>query len=155
MRISIYQPDIPQNLAALLRLSACLNVPLDIIEPCGFVFSDAKLRRSGMDYLELANIQRHISWESFLEKQTESRLVLVTTNANQTLEDFHFQLQDTLIFGRETSGVPQSVHESIPTQVRVPMHHHVRSLNVAICAGIVLWEALRQTDGLKASPVTD
>lgn len=155
MRLALFQPDIPQNTGTIIRLSACFSVPLDIIEPCGFVFSNTKLRRSSLDYFELANIQRHISWEHFLEKQTKSRLVLVTTKAAETLGNFHFESDDILLFGRETSGVPQSVHNSIPTQVRVPMQSDIRSLNVAICAGIVLWEALRQTDSPKASMLAD
>ena len=148
MRIALFQPDIPQNTGSIIRLSACFGISLDIIEPCGFVFSDTKLRRSSMDYFEYAKIERHKSWETFLERQTNSRLVLITTKANKTIDTFSFHADDTLLLGRETNGVPTTVHRAIPSKVRVPMLQERRSLNVAICASIVLWEALRQTNYL-------
>ena len=148
MRLALFQPDIPQNTGAIIRLTACFGIPLDIIEPCGFILSDAKLRRSGMDYLNLANIERHISWDAFIKERKQSRLVLITTRAEDSLKQFSFDNNDTLILGRESSGVPQEVHNVIPAKVRIPMDKKARSLNVSIAAGIILWEALRQTGTL-------
>ena len=148
MRLALFQPDIPQNTGAIIRLTACFGVPLDIIEPCGFILSDAKLRRSSMDYLNLADIDRHISWEAFVKKRKQSRLVLITTKADRSLNQFAFDDNDTLILGRESSGVPQVVHNAIPEKVKIPMDQRARSLNVSIAAGIILWEALRQTSNL-------
>ena len=148
MRLALFQPDIPQNTGAIMRLTACFGIPLDIIEPCGFILSDAKLRRSGMDYLNLANIKRHVSWDAFIKERSQSRLVLITTRAEDSLKQFSFNDNDTLILGRESSGVPQAVHNAIPEKVRIPMDKKARSLNVSIAAGIILWEALRQTGTL-------
>ena len=148
MRLALFQPDIPQNTGAIIRLTACFGIPLDIIEPCGFILSDTKLRRSGMDYLNLANIERHISWDAFIKERKQSRLVLITTRAEDSLKQFAFDDNDTLILGRESSGVPQAVHNAIPEKVRIPMDKKARSLNVSIAAGIILWEALRQTHNL-------
>ena len=148
MRLALFQPDIPQNTGAIIRLTACFGVSLDIIEPCGFILSDAKLRRSSMDYLNLADIDRHISWEAFVKKRKQSRLVLITTKADRSLNQFAFDDNDTLILGRESSGVPQVVHNAIPEKVKIPMDQRARSLNVSIAAGIILWEALRQTSDL-------
>ena len=148
MRLALFQPDIPQNTGAIIRLTACFGIPLDIIEPCGFILSDAKLRRSSMDYLNLANIERHISWDAFIKERKQSRLVLITTRAEDSLKQFAFDDNDTLILGRESSGVPQEVHNAIPEKVRIPMDKKARSLNVSIAAGIILWEALRQTGTL-------
>ena len=148
MRLALFQPDIPQNTGAIIRLTACFGIPLDIIEPCGFILSDAKLRRSGMDYLNLANIKRHVSWDAFIKERKQSRLVLITTRAENSLKQFSFNDNDTLILGRESSGVPQAVHNAIPEKVRIPMDKKARSLNVSIAAGIILWEALRQTGTL-------
>tara|TARA_Y100001978_G_scaffold197576_1_gene208666 strand:- start:746 stop:1195 length:450 start_codon:yes stop_codon:yes gene_type:complete len=148
MRLALFQPDIPQNTGAIIRLTACFGIPLDIIEPCGFILSDTKLRRSGMDYLNLANIERHISWEAFVRERKQSRLVLITTKAEDSLKQFAFDNNDTLILGRESSGVPQAVHNAIPEKVRIPLDKKARSLNVSIAAGIILWEALRQTGNL-------
>ena len=148
MRLALFQPDIPQNTGAIIRLTACFGIPLDIIEPCGFILSDTKLRRSGMDYLNLANIERHISWDAFIKERNQSRLVLITTRAEDSLKQFTFDDNDTLILGRESSGVPQAVHNAIPEKVRIPMDKKARSLNVSIAAGIILWEALKQTGAL-------
>ena len=148
MRLALFQPDIPQNTGAIIRLTACFGVPLDIIEPCGFILSDAKLRRSSMDYLNLADIDRHISWEAFVKKRKQSRLVLITTKADRSLNQFAFDDNDTLILGRESRGVPQVVHNAIPEKVKIPMDKRARSLNVSIAAGIILWEALRQTSNI-------
>lgn len=147
MHLALYQPDIPQNTGALIRLSACFGIPLDIIEPCGFLWSDAKLKRAGMDYLEHAEITRHASWETFRDARCGARLVLLTTKAEQSYGDFSFQLDDILLLGRESAGVPDFVQETADARLRIPMRAGMRSLNVAMAGAIVLAEALRQTGG--------
>lgn len=146
MRLALYQPDIPQNAGALIRLGACLGVALDIIEPCGFLFSDRGLKRAGMDYLEGADVQRHASWEAFAA-QRRGRLVLLTTKASDSYTDFSFRADDILLLGRESAGVPDDVHAAADARLRVPMKAGLRSLNVALAAAMVLGEALRQTRG--------
>ncbi len=149
VRLALYQPDIPQNLGASLRLAACLGVAVDIIEPCGFPLTDKAIRRTAMDYGEKAEILRHDGWSAFLEsKPPTSRLVLFTTKGAIRLDEHAFQPGDTLLFGRESAGVPDDVHNAADVRVRVPLQPGVRSLNVAMTAGIALWEALRQTGGL-------
>jgi tRNA (cytidine/uridine-2'-O-)-methyltransferase len=150
MRIALYQPDIPQNTGTMLRLGACLDVPIDIIEPCGFVFNDKNLKRAGMDYLDQASYKRHDSWEDFLKYREENskeygRLVLLTTRATLPYTDFKFMPNDVLVLGRESSGVPQSVHDIVDAKVLIPMNEKARSINVAVSATMVLGEALRQT----------
>ena len=145
MRIALYQPDIPQNTGTIMRLAACLAVPLDIIEPCGFTLSNTRLRRAGMDYAARATVNRHESWQSFLSDRHAGRLVLSTTKGDHSLEFFRFKADDILLFGSESSGVPGAVHLAASSRVRVPLAAGERSLNVAVCAGIVLWEAWRQT----------
>jgi len=150
MRIALYQPDIPGNTGTILRLAACFSVPVDVIEPCGFVWSDTKLKRAGMDYLELANVTRHMNWQAFTES-IEGRIVLATTKAQQTIYDFSFQSGDILLFGQESGGVPPEVHAQTAHPVRIPMAEDARSLNVAVSASIILSEALRQTNLLPAT----
>ena len=147
MRIALYQPEIPQNTGTLMRLGACLGVPLDIIEPCNFVWQDQKLRRAGMDYMDLAQVTRHSSWEKFyqLQKDKGNRLILLDAQASTSFLDFSFQPSDVLLLGQESSGVPEEVHQQIPHQVIIPMQGGRRSLNMAISAAMVLTEALRQT----------
>ena len=153
MRLALYQPDIPQNAGALLRLGACFGVPVDIIEPCGFVLGDRRFRRAGMDYLDLAEWRRHASWEAFLEWRRATggdgrgRLVLLTTKARQRYDRFAFDPEDTLLVGRESAGVPDEVHRAVDAAIRVPMRPGARSLNVALAAALVLGEALRSTGG--------
>ncbi len=144
MRLALYQPEIPQNTGTLLRLGACLGVGVDIIEPCGFVWNDARLKRAGMDYMELVTVQRHVSWRSFKDQVT-SRLILLDAKATTSFLDFQFQPEDILVLGQESRGVPDSVYEEMSHQVIIPMVPGRRSLNVAISAAIVLSEALRQT----------
>jgi tRNA (cytidine/uridine-2'-O-)-methyltransferase len=148
MRLALYQPDIPQNTGTIMRLAACFGVALDIIEPCGFVLSDTKLRRAGMDYAGRVALTRYISWDRFRETREPGRLVLLTTKATQTLTEFVFEPDDLLLLGAESSGVPSDVHEAVDAEIRVPMRGGERSLNVAVCAGIALWEGLRQTGAL-------
>ena len=150
MRLALYEPDIPQNTGALLRLGACLGVPVDIIEPCGFLLDDRRLRRAGMDYLEFAEIVRHSSWQAYRERN-DRRLILLTTKAELRYTDFAFDASDTLLVGRESAGVPPEVHRAATARVVVPMHPATRSINVALAAAIVLGEALRQTGGFPAA----
>lgn len=147
MRLALYQPDIPQNAGAVLRLGACLGVPVDIVEPCGFVFDDKRLRRAGMDYLEHAEYTRHTSWEAY-RKARSGRLILLSTQARQSYLDFAFDAGDTLMLGRESAGVPPEVHAAADARLTIPMRPGLRSLNVALAAAMVLGEALRQTGGL-------
>jgi tRNA (cytidine/uridine-2'-O-)-methyltransferase len=145
MRLALYEPDIPQNAGALLRLGACLGVAVDVIEPCGFVLSDRRLKRAGMDYVEQAVLARHDSWERFLAAQ-RGRLVLLTTRGDLAYHRFRFRADDTLLLGRESAGVPDAVHEAVDARLRIPLAPGRRSLNVALAAALVLGEALRQTE---------
>ncbi|MBV1864006.1 MAG: tRNA (cytidine(34)-2'-O)-methyltransferase [Rhodobacteraceae bacterium] len=144
MRLCAYQPDIAPNLGAMIRLSACFGVPLDIIGPCGFPLSIKSLKRAAMDYADIADLTRHDSWQVFTAASAGRRLVLMTTKADATLWDFSFHPGDTLIMGRESAGVPEEVHNDCAAHVRLPMTGAARSLNVAMCAGMALSEALRQ-----------
>ncbi len=145
MRLALFEPDIPQNTGALIRLGACFGVGVDIIEPCGFLFSDAKLRRAGMDYLGRAEVVRHPSWQAFLAARAGLRLVLLTTRGADSYVEFAFRPNDVLLLGRESEGVPDAVHERADARLRIPVKE--RSLNVAQAGAIVLAEALRQTKG--------
>jgi len=147
MRLALYQPDIPQNTGALIRLGACLGVPVDIIEPCGFLWADAKLKRAGMDYLAEADITRHSGWGAFQAARCGSRLVLLTTQGSESYLDFAFAPSDVLLLGRESAGVPTEVHASADARLMIPMRAGLRSLNVAMAGAIALAEALRQTAG--------
>lgn len=144
MRLCTYQPDIAPNLGAMIRLSACFGIPLDIIEPCGFPLSLKALRRTAMDYADIADITRHDSWEVYLQNRTPGRLVLMTTKATKTLWDFKFQPTDTIVMGRESAGVPQAVHNQCDAHIKLAMSGTARSLNVAMCAGMAVSEGLRQ-----------
>ena len=147
MRIVLYQPDIPQNAGTILRLGACLGVAVDIVEPCGFIWSEPRLRRAGMDYIDRAAVARHSSWQAFLAARASGRLVLLTTRAATGLPEARFEPGDHLVLGRESAGVPDDIHALADLAVRVPMVAGARSLNVAVTAGIALAEALRQTGG--------
>ncbi len=149
MRISIFQPDIPQNLGALLRVSAVLNVPLDIIEPCGFAFSEKKLKRTAMDYIRHADFRTFIDYQAFEDQKKKewpnSRVILLTTKSKKNYLDFRFQKNDRLLLGRESAGVPEYVHESVDDSVTIEMPGKGRSLNVVMSCVMVLSEAIRQT----------
>lgn len=147
MRLALYEPDIPANTGTLIRLGACLGVPLDIIEPAGFAFTVRELKRAVLDYGPLAEIVRHASWQAFLETRVDGagRLVVLTTQAPLAYTDFGFRADDVLLVGRESAGVPAAVHERADVRLRVPMRAPARSLNVAVAAAMVLGEALRQT----------
>jgi tRNA (cytidine/uridine-2'-O-)-methyltransferase len=145
MRLVLFQPDIAGNAGALLRLGACLGVAVDIIEPCGFVFSDAQMRRAGMDYLEHANFVRHASWAAFLTQHGHGRLVLLTTKGALPYTDFGFAADDSIVLGRESAGAPDFVHDRADVRLRIPLKSGLRSINVAQAGAMVLGEALRQT----------
>ena len=146
MRLALYEPDIPQNAGALMRLGACLGVGIDLIEPCGFLLTDRALKRVGMDYRQFADVRRHDSWARFREDPRRAgRLVLLTTRGEIPYTAFTFAQQDVLLLGRESAGVPQSVHESVDARLVIPLKPGLRSLNVAQAAAMVLGEALRQT----------
>jgi tRNA (cytidine/uridine-2'-O-)-methyltransferase len=151
MRLALFQPDIPQNTGTLLRLGACLDLPIDIIEPCGFIFNEKAMKRAGMDYLNLASYRRHNSWQDFLEYRQNNpkeygRLVLMTTKASIPYTNFKFEPNDIILMGRESAGVPESVHQMVDARLIIPMNQNARSINVAVSAVMVIGEALRQTD---------
>jgi tRNA (cytidine/uridine-2'-O-)-methyltransferase len=146
MRLALFQPDIPQNLGAALRLGACLGVPIDVIEPCGFPLSDRAVRRAAMDYGEKAEVVRHASWADF-RRRPGGRMLLFTTRGAQVFHDFEYRPDDILLFGRESAGVPDEVHAAAQARLLIPMAAGTRSLNLAISAAMALGEALRQTDG--------
>ncbi|MGB0748582.1 MAG: tRNA (cytidine(34)-2'-O)-methyltransferase [Magnetospiraceae bacterium] len=147
MRIALYQPDIPQNAGALLRLGACMGVPVDIIEPCGFVLDDRRLRRAGMDYIDQVSLTRHQSWEAFMQGPAPQvgRVILLSARGTHPHLLFPFSGDDVLLVGRESAGVPDHVRAMVDDSVRIPMMPGTRSLNVALSAAMVLAEALRQT----------
>ena len=149
MRLALFQPDIPQNTGTLMRLCACVDLPIDIIEPCGFIFNDKAMRRAGMDYLEQVSYRRHNSWQDFLayrqaHPEEYGRLVLMTTHASEPYTDFEFRANDVILMGRESAGVPEEVHRQADARLLIPMNPNARSINMAISAAIVTAEALRQ-----------
>ncbi len=145
MRLVLFEPDIPQNTGALLRLGACLGLPVDIVEPCGFLLDDKRLRRAGMDYLDRVEMTRHSSWDAY-RRVAAGRLVLLTTKGSTRYTDFAFRRGDNILLGRESAGVPEAVHAAADARLLIPMREGVRSINVALAAAMVLSEALRQTD---------
>ena len=152
LRLALFEPDIPQNTGALLRLAACLGVDVDLIEPCGFLLDDRRLRRALLDYSAGLRIRRHASWTAFLANRDQgSRLILLTTAGTVALHHFAFAPDDTILLGRESSGAPEAIHRAAWARVVVPLQPPARSLNVAIAGAIALGEALRQT-GLFPEP---
>lgn len=144
MNLALYQPDIPQNAGAAMRLCACLGVGLDIIEPCGFVWDERKIKISAMDYFDAAHIIRHASWSAFRAAYAGRRIVLLTTKADIVYTDFVFAPDDILLMGRESAGVPEDVHAAVDARVRIRLVPEMRSLNVVNAAAMVLGEAIRQ-----------
>jgi tRNA (cytidine/uridine-2'-O-)-methyltransferase len=144
MRLALFQPDLAGNVGTLVRLGACLGVPIDVIEPCGFPFSDKAFKRAGMDYVAQADVTGHVDWAAFLA-QRRGRLVLLTTKASLPYPDAAYRPDDILLVGQESVGAPDFVHAAADLQVVIPMRPGLRSLNVAIAAAMVLGEALRQT----------
>ena len=149
MHIALYKPDIPQNTAAIIRLGACLNLKIHIIEPCGFSLHDARFKRVVMDYLGFGKITRYEDYNKFLSKNKRKRIVLMTTRAKKHYHKFNFKKNDILLFGRESAGVPDNLHKTIKYKVKVPMNKKTRSLNVAMSVAIISSEALRQNNLLK------
>lgn len=145
MRLVLFEPDIPQNAGTLMRLAAGLGVALDLIEPCGFVLDDRRLRRAGMDYLDQLDWTRHSSWSTYVSEPRPGRLVLLTTRAAIPYTAFRFAATDRILVGRESAGVPDPVHAAADARLVIPMRPPARSLNVAVSAAMVLGEALRQT----------
>ena len=143
-KIALYEPDIPQNTAAIIRTCACLGAKLEIIEPCGFLLSDKRFKRVVMDYMDLDNIEFYQSSEKFFEKKQNQRIVLMTTKGSISYTEFKFKSDDTILFGRESAGVPEKVHKLIKDRLKIPMNDKVRSLNIASSVAIVLAESLRQ-----------
>lgn len=147
MRLALFQPDIPQNLGAALRLGACLGVAVDVIEPCGFPLSDRAARRAALDYAQMAEIARHASWSRFLEARQRGRLLLFTTQGAAPFHNFQYREDDVLLFGRESAGVPPEVHACADARLFIPLVPGARSVNVVNAAAMALGEALRQTGG--------
>ena len=149
MHIALYKPDIPQNTAAIIRLGACLKLKIHIIEPCGFDLHDPRFKRVVMDYLGFGKIFRYEDYDNFLSKNKKRRIVLMTTKAKKNYNRFNFKKNDILLFGRESAGVPESLHKTIKNKVKIPMNKKTRSLNVAMSVAIISTEALRQNNLLK------
>jgi tRNA (cytidine/uridine-2'-O-)-methyltransferase len=147
MRLVLFQPDIAQNAGTLFRLAACLGVPVDVIEPCGFHMDDRRLRRAALDYLAALDLTRHSSWQAYREGLSRSggRLVLLTTRGETAYTEFAFAPDDSLMVGRESAGVPEAVHRAADARLRIPIRPGLRSINVALAAAMVVGEALRQT----------
>ncbi len=149
MHIVLYKPDIPQNTAAIIRLGACLNLKVHIIEPCGFNLNDKRFNRVVMDYMNYTKIFRYEDYSMFLKKNKKSRIILMTTKAKKIYYKFKFKKNDMLLFGRESAGVPENLHQSIKNKAKIPMNKSARSLNVAMSVAIISAEALRQNKLLK------
>ena len=144
--IALYQPDIPQNTAAIIRLCSCFNTTLEIIEPCGFYLNDKRLKRVAMDYLDKSKIVTYNSYENFLISKKNSRVILMTTKSKKNYNNFRFKSKDTILFGRESAGVPKNVHDNSYERLKIPLKKNARSLNIGIAAAITLSEALRQNE---------
>jgi len=144
-KIALYEPDIPQNTAAIIRTCACLGAKLEIIEPCGFLLNDKRFKRVVMDYMDWDKIDIYQSSEKFFEAKKNQRIILMTTKASVSYTKFKFEKNDTILFGRESAGVPESVHQLINDRLKIPMSEDTRSLNIASSVAIILAESLRQT----------
>ena len=149
MHIALYKPDIPQNTAAIIRLGACLNLKIHIIEPCGFNLHDPRFKKVVMDYMGMGRIFRYEDYDDFLKKNKDKRIVLMTTKAKKHYHKFKFKKNDMMLFGRESAGVPENLHKTIKNRIKVPMNKKTRSLNVAMSVAIISAEALRQNNLLK------
>ena len=149
MHIALFKPDIPQNTAAIIRLGACLNLKIHIIEPCGFNLHDPRFKRVVMDYLSMSRIFRYEDYDAFLKKNRDKRIVLMTTKAKKHYHKFKFKKNDMMLFGKESAGVPENLHKTIKNRIKVPMNKKTRSLNVAMSVAIISAEALRQNNLLK------
>tara|TARA_B100001996_G_scaffold382396_1_gene374109 strand:+ start:134 stop:607 length:474 start_codon:yes stop_codon:yes gene_type:complete len=148
INIALYKPDIPQNTAAIVRLAACLDLKIHIIEPCGFNLDDPRFKRVAMDYVKISKILRYKDFEDFKKKNSKSRIVLMTTKAKKSYHLFSFKKKDILLFGRESAGVPNEIQKEIKNKIKVKLSKKARSLNVAMAVAIVASEALRQNSNL-------
>ena len=144
-KIALFEPDIPQNTAAIIRTCACLGVKLEIIEPCGFLLSDKRFKRVVMDYMDEKEIKFYQSFDNFLNSKKNQRIILMTTKASVSYTDFKFDINDTILFGRESAGVPESIHKIIKNRLKIPMKNNMRSLNISSSVAIILAESLKQT----------
>ncbi len=144
-KIALFEPDIPQNTAAIIRTCSCLGAKLEIIEPCGFLLSDKRFKRVVMDYLDEKEIKFYQSSEDFFESKKNERVILMTTKASISYTKFKFRKNDTILFGRESAGVPEKIHKLIKNRLKIPMKNNMRSLNIASSVAIVLAESLKQT----------
>jgi len=149
MHIALYKPDIPQNTAAIIRLSACLGLKVHIIEPCGFNLNDSRFKRVVMDYIGFSKVFRYADYNMFIKKNQKFRIILMTTKAKKSYHKFKFKKNDMLLFGRESAGVPEDLHKTIKYKIKIPMNKKTRSLNVAMSVAIISTEALRQNNLLK------
>ena len=149
INIALYKPDIPQNTAAIVRLSACLNLKIHIVEPCGFNLDDSRFKKVAMDYAILGQIVRYPNFENFVKKNLKSRIILMTTKSKRFYHHFRFEKNDFILFGRESAGVPREIHESIKDKLKVPLSGKARSLNVTMTVAIVASEALKQNNFFK------
>jgi len=152
MRLALFQPDIPQNVGACIRQSACFGVELHVIEPTGFRFDDRAMKRAALDYGPLSHMTRHADWEAFQRDRPPGRLVLFTTRGATPLPEFEFRPDDVLLFGKESAGAPDHVHAAADARVFIPIRPETRSLNLSVSAGIALWEGMRQLGGLPTRP---
>ena len=144
-KIALFEPDIPQNTAAIIRTCACLGAKLEIIEPCGFLLSDKRFKRVVMDYMDKKEIKFYESFNKFLDTKKNQRIILMTTKASESYTNFKFDINDTILFGRESAGVPENVHKIINNRLKIPMKNNMRSLNIASSVAIILAESLKQT----------
>ena len=144
-KIALFEPDIPQNTAAIIRTCACLGAKLEIIEPCGFLLNDKRFKRVVMDYMDEKEIRYYKSSDQFFDEKQNQRIILMTTKASSPYTEFKFEKNDTILFGRESAGVPESVHQLINDRLKIPMSEDTRSLNIASSVAIILAESLRQT----------
>lgn len=150
MKIALYQPDIPQNLGAMMRLCACTGTSLDIIEPCGFLWNERKIKQSAMDYFDKIDLTRHNNWDNFFDTyQGQRRIILMTTKSSAPYYDFQFNENDILLAGRESAGVPEDVHKVVDGRICIPMKGDFRSLNIVNATSMILGEAIRQTEWVK------
>ena len=149
INIALYKPDIPQNTAAIIRLSACFNLKVHIIEPCGFNLDDSRFKRVAMDYVKIGKIVRYQDFKEFIKKNTKFRIILMTTKAKKNYHKFKFKKNDFILFGRESAGVPKEIHEEVKNRLKVPLSGKARSLNVAMTVAIVATEALKQNNYFK------
>ncbi len=148
MRIALFQPDIPQNTGNIFRLGACLGIEIDIIEPTGYIFDDKRFKRSSMDYIKYINYQRHLDWDTFLAwtKKNNYRIILLTTKSSKKYTEYSYKKNDILLFGRESAGVPEFVHEKVDEKLTIPMINGVRSINVSSSVAMIVGEACRQLE---------